>query len=63
MDETKTVEQHAKEQKTADWLFAAAKAYHRWAIGAEMTLDEYKAALAKVLAEPYGYGGAWSRTA
>lgn len=39
------IEQHAKDLNTPPWLFAAAKALHRWPIGAELTVSEYLAGL------------------
>lgn len=39
------IEQHAKDQNTEGWLFAAAKALHRWPIGMELTAEEYAAGL------------------
>ena len=58
-EETKspaTVEEHAKAAGTPAWLFAAARAYHRWAIGAELSAEEFQKAITTTLAEPYGYG-------
>ncbi|MFN7131602.1 MAG: hypothetical protein ACK4N5_05930 [Myxococcales bacterium] len=45
--ERRTVEAWATEKATPAWLFAGAKAGERWAIGAELTEDEYTAAIQK----------------
>ena len=47
MHETKTIEEHAKEHKTAEWLFKATKVGELWAQGAEITEDEYLEAVEK----------------
>lgn len=51
---TNAVEVHARAKKTNPVHFAAARAYHRWAIGQEMTAEEYDAALEQVLNERHG---------
>lgn len=50
-----TVEDHCKKLGTELWLFNAARAYHRWAIGKECSEQQYKDALQMVLNERYGY--------
>lgn len=54
-DLRKTVEQHAKDCKMTPFYWAACKAFHKWAIGQEMPESEFKAAVERVLSEPYGY--------
>ncbi len=46
--EKKTVENWAAQKATPLWLFAAAQAHERWAIGAELTEAEFDAALGRV---------------
>jgi hypothetical protein len=46
--EKKTVESWAAQKATPPWLFAAARAHERWAIGAELTEAEFDAALARI---------------
>lgn len=41
----KTIEQHAAEKNTPDWLFAAAKAAHKWGQGKELDDAAYDAAV------------------
>lgn len=48
------VEHHAREAKTDPVHFAAARAYYRWALGQEMSREQYDAAVAHVLSEPHG---------
>jgi hypothetical protein len=49
------VENHARTLKTDPVHFAAAKAYHRWAIGQEMSAEEYAAAVSQAIGERNGY--------
>jgi hypothetical protein len=49
------VESHARVRKTDPVHFAAARAYHKWPLGKEMTLDEFDAAVEHVLGERHGY--------
>lgn len=48
------VELHAKSKQTDPVHFAAAKAFHKWAIGQEMTPAEYDAAVEAVLSHKHG---------
>lgn len=48
------VEKHAKTRGTDPVHFAAAKAFHRWPMHAEMTVEAYDAALEQVLSEKHG---------
>jgi hypothetical protein len=48
------VEHHARDAKTDPVHFAATRAYYRWALGQEMSREEYDAAVARVLSEPHG---------
>lgn len=50
----KTVEDHAKDQGVDAFAFAAAKQFHRWPIGAEMSLEQFNEKLAEVLAHRHG---------
>lgn len=43
---TKTVETWSEEKRTPAWLFAAARAKHRWPIGREVTEAEFDKAIA-----------------
>lgn len=54
--QTRTVEQHAKISGVDPVHFAAARAYNQWAVGAEMSEEDFDAAIEKTLAEPHGYG-------
>jgi hypothetical protein len=47
MESPKTLEQHAADAKTPDWLLASAKAYHGWHAGQEISRAEYDAAVAE----------------
>lgn len=49
------VENHAKRADTDPVHFAAARAYHKWAMGQEMSAEDYDAAIEKVLSEGHGY--------
>ena len=42
-----TIEQHAEDAGTPDWLLASTKAYHRWPVGKELSRVEYDAAVDK----------------
>lgn len=57
-DSRKTVEEHAMACGMKPFFWAACKAFHRWAIGQEMSESEFKAAVSRVLSEPYGYRNA-----
>lgn len=46
--EKKTVEDWAAQKSISAWLFAAVRAYERWAEGTELTEAEFEAALARV---------------
>lgn len=45
MDDRKPFEQWASEKKTPAWLAAAARAMRGWAIGREVTEEDFDAAL------------------
>lgn len=47
-----SIEQHAKECKTPDWLFNAVKVHMGWAKGYECSREEYEAACEAVKALP-----------
>lgn len=49
------VENHAKAQGTDPVHFAAARAFHRWPIGQEMSSEEYVAAIEQTLQHRHGY--------
>lgn len=53
--EKKTVEALKLAHETPAWLFASAKMKHNWPVGAELTEDEYVAALTAAAEEPIGY--------
>ena len=48
------VEHHARAAGTDPVHFAAARAFHRWALGQEMSREQYDAAVARVLSESFG---------
>jgi len=48
------VENHARAAGTDPVHFAAARAFHRWALGQEMSRAQYDAAVARVLSEAHG---------
>lgn len=50
-----TVESHALAHDTEAWIFAAAKAYHRWPDGKEISSGDFAAACNEVLGIPCGY--------
>lgn len=48
------VENHARTRKTDPVHFAAARAYFKWPLGKEMTLEEFDAAVDEALNHPHG---------
>ena len=46
MEEQKTVELWAAKNETPKWVFAAAKQKFNWAIGAELTEEEFDGCIA-----------------
>ena len=51
-NELLTIEEHAKNEKTPDYLFAALKSRYRYATGKAMTREEYVAAVDRLLHGP-----------
>jgi hypothetical protein len=49
----KAVEEHAKKNATPDWLFNATKVGERWAIGAEVTEQDYRDAVNRTANHKY----------
>lgn len=45
MDGPKTIEDHAKDAGTPDWLFNSTKAYHGWAQGKEISRADFDSAV------------------
>lgn len=52
--ERKTAEAWAELRTTPAWLFAAARAYHGWPIGQELTAAEFDAAVEATASIPIG---------
>ncbi len=42
---SKTIEEHATDANTPDWLFASTKAFKGWAVGKEVSRADYDAAV------------------
>lgn len=42
---SKTIEQHAVDALTPDWLFASVKAYKGWPVGKEVSRADFDAAV------------------
>lgn len=54
MSEKKSYDKWAEEKKTPAWLLAAAKAYHRWDMGTQLSEGDFDAALDQVSNLPLG---------
>lgn len=52
MKELLTIEEHAKNENTPGYVFAALKVRYRWATGKAMTREEYVAAVDRLLHSP-----------
>lgn len=49
MKELLTIEEHARNENTPNYVFAALKVRNRWATGKAMTREEYVAAVDRLL--------------
>lgn len=52
MKELLTIEEHAKNEKTPDYVLAALKSRYRYATGKAMTREDYVAAVDRLLHGP-----------